>query len=380
MSRPPAPPSSAPIASAPWPTRRIRTASGRIGRVTRLHDPSAHSFASDNYAGAHPEVLQAMIDANGGHVGSYGADPYTERLAEVVVETFGEGTSIDPVLTGTGANVAALQALTPRWAAVICATTAHVYTDEGGAPERLGGIKLLTVPTPDGKLTPELIDRQAHGWGDQQRPQPLAVTITQSTELGTVYTPDEIRAITDHAHSLGMRVHLDGARLANAAASLGVPLRALTRDAGVDSVSLGGTKNGLVLGESIVTFTEEARAGLVFLRKMDAQLVSKMRFVSAQFLAMLDDDLWLRSAAAANTMAARLAAGLSELPGVTITQAVDANAVFVVLPTAIVEPLRATHRFYDWNRATGEVRLMCSFDTTEEHVDRFVDDARALIG
>lgn len=379
MSRPRTLRSSAPIASTPRTTRRISTASGRIELVTRLHDPSVHSFASDNYAGAHPEVLQAMIDANGGHVGSYGADPYTERLAEVVVETFGEGTSIDPVLTGTGANVAALQALAPRWAAVICATTAHVYTDEGGAPERLGGIKLLTVPTPDGKLTPELIDRQAYGWGDQQRPQPLAVTITQSTELGTVYTPDEIRAITDHAHSLGMRVHLDGARLANAAASLGVPLRALTRDAGVDSVSLGGTKNGLILGESIVTFTEEARAGLVFLRKMDAQLVSKMRFVSAQFLAMLDGDLWLRSAAAANTMAARLAVGLSELPGVTITQAVDANAVFVVLPAAIVEPLRATHHFYDWNRATGEVRLMCSFDTTEEHVDRFIDDARALI-
>jgi threonine aldolase len=348
--------------------------------VTRLHDPSVHTFASDNYAGAHPEVLQAIVDAAGGHVGSYGADPYTQRLAEVVVETFGEGATIDPVLTGTGANVAALQALTPRWAAVICATTAHVYTDEGGAPERLGGIKLLTVPTPDGKLTPELIDRQAYGWGDQQRPQPLAVTITQSTELGTVYTPDEIRAVTDHAHTLGMRVHLDGARLANAAASLGVPLRAITRDAGVDSVSFGGTKNGLVLGESVVTFSEEARAGLVYLRKMDAQLASKMRFVSAQFLAMLEGDLWLRSATRANAMAARLADGLATLPGVAVTQAVNANAVFVVLPPEAVEPLRAAHHFYDWNRATGEVRLMCSFDTTEAHVDRFVEDARTLVG
>jgi threonine aldolase len=348
--------------------------------VTRLHDPSVHTFASDNYAGAHPEVLQAIVDAAGGHVGSYGADPYTQRLAEVVVETFGEGATIDPVLTGTGANVAALQALTPRWAAVICATTAHVYTDEGGAPERLGGIKLLTVPTPDGKLTPELIDRQAYGWGDQQRPQPLAVTITQSTELGTVYTPDEIRAVTDHAHTLGMRVHLDGARLANAAASLGVPLRAITRDAGVDSVSFGGTKNGLVLGESVVTFSGEARAGLVYLRKMDAQLASKMRFVSAQFLAMLEGDLWLRSATRANAMAARLADGLATLPGVAVTQAVDANAVFVVLPPEAVEPLRAAHHFYDWNRATGEVRLMCSFDTTEAHVDRFVEDARTLVG
>ncbi|ROS57906.1 L-threonine aldolase [Frigoribacterium sp. PhB160] len=347
--------------------------------MTRLHDPSAHTFASDNYAGAHPEVLQALVDASGGHVGSYGADPYTARLREVVVEQFGEGAELDPVLTGTGANVAALQALVPRWGAVVCATTAHVYTDEGGAPERLGGIKLLTVPTPDGKLTPELIDRQAFGWGDQQRPQPLAVTITQSTELGTVYTPDEIRAVTDHAHALGMRVHLDGARLANAAAALGLPLRALTRDAGVDSVSLGGTKNGLVLGESVVTFSEEARAGLVYLRKMDAQLVSKMRFVSAQFLAMLEGDLWRRSAASANARAVRLAAGLADLPGVTITQSVDANAVFVVLPREVVEPLRAAHHFYDWDRQTGEVRLMCSFDTTDEHVDRFVDDARALL-
>ena len=348
--------------------------------MTRLHDPAAHTFASDNYAGAHPEVLQAMADANGGHVASYGADPYTRRLGEVVAEVFGEGTSLDPVLTGTGANVAALQALVPRWGAVICATTAHVYTDEGGAPERLGGIKLLTVPTPDGKLTPELIDRQAYGWGDQQRPQPLAVTITQSTELGTVYTPDELRAITDRSHAHGMTVHLDGARLANAAASLGVPLRALTRDAGVDSVSLGGTKNGLVLGESVVTFSEEARAGLVFLRKMDAQLASKMRFTSAQFLAMFEDDLWLRSATRANAMATRLAAALASLPGVTITQAVEANAVFVVLPIEAVEPLRAVHHFYDWNRATGEVRLMCSFDTAEEHVDRLVADLRALLG
>jgi len=354
-------------------------ATGHDRGVTRLHDPDAHTFASDNYAGAHPQVLQAVVEAAGGHVGSYGADPYTERLAEVVVEQFGEGASIAPVLTGTGANVAALQALVPRWGAVVCAASAHVYTDEGGAPERMGGLKLLTVPAPDGKLTPELVDRQAHGWGDQQRSQPLAVTVTQSTELGTVYTPDELRALTDHAHGLGMRVHLDGARLANAAASLGVPLRAITRDVGVDSVSFGGTKNGLVLGESIVTFSEEARTGLAYLRKTDAQLLSKMRFVSAQFLALLDDDLWLRSATHANAMATRLAAGLAELPGARVTQAVEANAVFAVLPEPIVEPLRAVHHFYDWDRVTREVRLMCSFDTTEERVDAFLADARASL-
>jgi threonine aldolase len=348
--------------------------------VTRLHDPAAHTFASDNYAGVHPEVLAALADANGGHVPSYGADPYTRRLGEVIVDLFGEGAAIDPVLTGTGANVAALQALTPRWGAVICAATAHIYTDEGGAPERLGGLKLLTVPTPDGKLTPELIDRQAHGWGDQQRPQPLAVSITQSTELGTVYSVDEIRAVSDHAHALGMQVHLDGARLANAAASTGASLRDLTRASGVDSVSFGGTKNGLLLGESVLTFTEEAREGITFLRKSDAQLASKMRFVSAQFLALLEDDLWLRSAGHANEMARRLRDGLAPLEGVTITQPVDANAVFVVLPRGIVEEIREVHHFYDWDRPTGEVRLMCSFDTTEQHVDALVADVVGALG
>jgi threonine aldolase len=340
--------------------------------VTTLHDPALHSFASDNYAGVHPEVLQAIVDANTGHVGSYGADPYTARLAELVTEHFGAGSVIHPVLTGTGANVVSLQALVPRWGAVICAATAHIYTDEGGAPERLGGLKLLTVPTPDGKLTPDLIDRQAYGWGDQQRPQPLAVSITQTTEMGTAYSVDEIRAITQHAHSLGMTVHLDGARIANAVASTGASLKQLTRDAGVDVVSFGGTKNGLLLGESVVVLTEAELPGITYIRKMDAQLASKMRFLSAQFLPLLETDLMVRSAGHANAMARRLRDGLAVLPGVTITQNVEANAVFAVLPREVIEPVRAEHRFYDWNRATGEVRLMCSFDTTEAHVDALI--------
>ncbi|AMM19185.1 threonine aldolase [Frondihabitans sp. PAMC 28766] len=340
--------------------------------MTTLHDPDLHSFASDNYSGVHPEVMQAIVDANGGHVGSYGADPYTARLSDLVVEHFGEGSEIHPVLTGTGANVASLQALVPRWGAVVCAATAHIYTDEGGAPERLGGLKLLTVTTPDGKLTPDLIDRQAYGWGDQQRPQPLAVSITQTTEMGTAYSPAEIRAITQHAHSLGMRVHLDGARIANAVASTGATLRQLTRDAGVDVVSFGGTKNGLLLGESVVTLTEDELPGITYIRKMDAQLASKMRFISAQFIPLLETDLLVRSATHSNAMALRLRDGLAGLPGVEVTQAVEANAVFVILPKEVIEPVRAEHRFYDWNRSTGEVRLMCSFDTQEAHVDALI--------
>lgn len=344
-----------------------------------LHDPVSHTFASDNYSGVHPEVMRAIAEANSGHVPSYGADPYTARFQELVTEHFGAGSTVHPVLTGTGANVGALQALVPRWGAVVCAATAHIYTDEGGAPERLGGLKLLSVPTPDGKLTPELIDRQAYGWGDQQRPQPLAVSITQTTELGTAYSVDEIRAITRHAHSLGMKVHLDGARIANAAASTGASLRELTRDAGVDVLSFGGTKNGLLLGESIVVLTDDELPGVTYIRKMDAQLASKMRFISAQFIPLLEGDLLLRSARHANAMATRLASALVSLPGVTVTQEVQANAVFAILPKHLIETVRAEHRFYDWNRDTGEVRLMCSFDTTPEHVDSLVASIRREI-
>src|SRR5690606_24352597 len=249
------------------------------GRVTQLHDPAVRGFASDNYAGIHSEVLQAISDANGGHQVAYGEDDYTSRLTTVMQDVFGEQTQVFPVFNGTGANVTALTAMMPRWGAVVCASTAHINSDEGGAPERVSGLKLLTVDTPDGKLTPELIDEQAWGWGDEHRAQPLSVSITNSTELGTVYTADELRAITDHAHGLGMRMHVDGARLANAAASLGVGLRDITTDAGIDTLSLGGTKNGLLGAEAIVVLNPDAADGLLYLRKLNMQLASKMRFV-----------------------------------------------------------------------------------------------------
>ncbi|ROS30605.1 low specificity L-threonine aldolase [Cellulomonas sp. PhB150] len=340
--------------------------------MNRLHDADRRDFASDNYAGAHPEVLAALVEANGGHQGAYGADDYTARLQEVVADHFGAQATAWPVFNGTGANVLSLQSVLPRWGAVICADTAHIHTDENAAPERVGGLKLLTVPTPDGKLTPELVATQAWGFGDEHRAQPGAVSITQSTELGTLYSPDEVRALADQAHELGLRLHVDGARIANAAAALDLPLRAFTTDAGVDVLSLGGTKNGLLYGEAVVVLDPAADGGLGYLRKMDMQLTSKMRFVSAQLVALFESDLWLRSARHANAMAARLRSGLEGLPGVVVTRPTQANGVFVVFPAGVAEALRRRWRFYDWDVATGEARLMCSFDTTPGDVDELV--------
>lgn len=340
--------------------------------AARLHDPSVRGFASDNYSGVHPEVLAALAAANEGHQVSYGEDDYTARLQQLMEQHFGEGIECFPVFNGTGANVLSLQSLLPRWGAVICASTAHINMDENGAPERIGGMKLLQVPTPDGKLTPALIDQEAWGWGDEHRAQPLAVSITQTTELGTCYTPDEVRAIAEHVHSKGMKLHMDGARLANAAAHLGVPLRAFTRDAGVDILSFGGTKNGLLFGEVVIALNPEAAHGLLFLRKMNMQLASKMRFMSAQFIALLEGDLWLRSASHANAMATRLRAGVESIPGVELSQRTESNGVFAVLPAGVADRLRKSFRFYDWNEANREVRWMCSFDTTEDDVDSFI--------
>ena len=339
--------------------------------MTTLHDPEVRGFASDNYAGVHPEVLAAIAAANGGHQTAYGSDAYTARLQEVLADRFGRPVEVFPVFNGTGANVLSLQSMLPRWGAVICAETAHINTDENAAPERVGGLKLLTVPTADGKLTPELVDRQAWGFGDEHRAQPGVVSITQSTELGTVYSVEEIRAVADHAHGLGLTVHMDGSRLANAAAALDVPLRALTSDVGVDVLSLGGTKNGLLGAEAVVVLDPEASAGLTYLRKVDMQLSSKMRFMSAQLLALFDGDLWLRSARHANGMARRLYEKVLDIPGVTVSNVPQANAVFAVLPPGVADRLRPRFRFYDWNPATGEVRWMCAFDTTAADVDAF---------
>lgn len=348
-----------------------------------LHDPDWRGFASDNYAGVHQEVLEAIAAANGGHQVAYGEDAYTTQLQDVVRQYFGTRAETFPVFNGTGANVVSLTSLLPRWGAVIAANSAHINTDEAGAPERMTGIKLLTVPTPDGKLTPELIATEAWGWGDEHRAQPLAVSITQTTELGTVYTPDEVRAIADFAHEHGMALHMDGARLWNAAAAIGAPLRAFTTDAGVDVLSIGGTKIGALGAESVVVLDPARTTGLIYLRKLTMQLASKMRFVSAQLLALFSDDLGLRSATHANTMARRLRqaleAGIDDgaIRGLEFSQPTQANAIFATLPTEAADRIREHVRFYDWDRARGEVRWMCAWDTTEADVDHFVEVIRA---
>ena len=328
----------------------------------RLHDPHWRGFASDNYAGVHPEVLQALTDANEGHQVSYGEDDYTTKLTDVIREHFGARSEVFPVFNGTGANVLSLTAMMPRWGAVICSSLAHIHTDEGGAPERVSGLKLYPVSHHQGKITPKDIATEAFGFGDEHRAQPAVVSITQSTELGTVYTPSEVKNIADFTHDHGMLLHMDGARLWNAAASLGVPFSAFTSDVGVDVVSLGGTKNGIMGAEAIVVINPDAVDGLIYLRKMSMQLASKMRFVSAQLLALFENGLGLRSATHANTMAQRLRNSLEEgiasgaLSRLSFSAPTQANAVFAVLDPEVSDRIRQTFRFYDWDRAVGEVR------------------------
>lgn len=328
-------------------------------------------FASDNYAPVHPEVLAAIADANGGHAAPYGADPWTARAEELLRAHFGEQARSYLVFNGTGANVLCLRAMCRPWESVVCAESSHVNVDECGAPERIAGVKLHALATPDGKLTPELVATRLGRKGDEHVVQPRVISVTQSTELGTRYSPDELAELADFAEDNDLLLHVDGSRLANAAAALGVPLRAIAGDAGVDAVSFGGTKNGLLGGEAVVMLRPGLGDGMAYLRKQTLQLASKGRFLAAQFIALLEGDLWLRSAAHANAMAARLARALRDAPGVQITQPVQANGVFAILPPSATEALQRDWHFYTWDEATGEVRWMCSWDTTPDEVDAF---------
>lgn len=338
------------------------------------------SFASDNYAGVHPEVMAALARVNVGHQVAYGDDEVTAELGVLVKEHFGQAAQAFPVFNGTGANVVAMAAMSTPWSAVVCAQSAHINVDEGGAPEKVAGLKLWQVPTSDGKLTPELIDTQAWGFGDVHRAQPAVLALTQSTELGTVYTVAELAAVVERAKSHDMRVLLDGARIANAAVSLGVTFREFTTDLGVDAVSFGGTKNGAMGAEAIIVLNPDLVSAVGYLRKSDMQLASKMRYVSAQLVALLTDDLWHRNAANSNAMAQRLRDGVGSIDCVMVTREVQANAVFAVLPSDVTARLQQDLGFYTWDQATGEVRWMCSWDTTEADVDKFTAAIKAQIG
>src|SRR5271156_5861403 len=330
------------------------------------------SFASDNNAGVHPEILEAINRANQGHVVAYGADPYTLSAVEKFEEHFGPDIAVFFTFNGTGANVLSLQSLTRSFQSVLCSACAHIYTDECGAPEKHTGCKLIALPHQDGKITLDSVRHAYHGIGDQHHSQPRVISITQATEMGTVYRPEEIQALARFAHEHGMFLHMDGARIANAAAFLGQNLRQATRDLGVDVLSFGGTKNGIIGGEAVVFFQSALGQDFLYLRKQDMQLASKMRFIAAQFEPMLTNDLWRRSAEHANQMARLLEKEVSCIPGVKVAWKVEANGVFVQIPPHAVEKIKQQYFFYMWIEEESIVRWMCSFDTTEEDVRKFV--------
>lgn len=330
-------------------------------------------FRSDNAAPAHPRVIEAIAAANTGSAGAYGNDRWTARALDWFKAQFGDASEAYLVWNGTGANVTALRAMTRPWQAVITSEHAHINVDECGAPELLAGVKLVDLPSGDGKLLPSQVAEAAQrGVGFEHHVQPGVVSISESTEYGTVYTAAELAALAEVAHAHGLRLHVDGARLANAAAALGVSLRALTVDAGVDMVSFGLTKNGAVAAEAVVVLDPGLAAPMKYIRKQTTQLASKMRYLAAQVVAMAEDDLWLVSARHANAMARRLADGLATVPGVRITQPVEANAVFALLPDGMVERLQHDFHFYVWNDATQEVRLMASWASAEDDVDELI--------
>jgi threonine aldolase len=331
----------------------------------------ARSFASDNNAGVHPEILEAVACANQGHAVAYGDDAYTRSAVKKFEEHFGPDIAVFFTFNGTGANVLSLQALTRSFQSVLCSDYAHIYCDECGAPEKHTGCKLIPLPHQDGKITLDSVRHAYHGIGDQHHSQPRVISITQSTEMGTVYQPEEIQALARFAHDHGMFLHVDGARIANAAASLGQSLRHATRDLGVDVLSFGGTKNGILGGEAVVFFHPELGQDFLYLRKQNMQLASKMRFIAAQFEALLTNDLWRRSAEHANRMARLLEKEISRIPGVKVVWKVEANGVFAQIPLHAIEKIKQQYFFYMWVEEESIVRWMCSFDTTEEDIQKF---------
>jgi threonine aldolase len=348
--------------------------------VTSSADGPRRHLASDNWSGVHPEVLAAIVSANEGHIPSYGHDTHTAAATEKLREHFGESAQIFFVFSGTGANVLGLQTIALPFNSVICADTAHIYTSECGAAEKHVGCKLSPVPSRDGKIDRQGIAEHLRYFGDDHSVQPSAVSITQATEYGTLYSPDEISTIAAFAHEHGLRLHMDGARLANAAAGLGVSLMDITGGAGVDVLSFGGTKNGMIAGEAVIFFDPELARNFAYRRMQGTQLPSKMRFIAAQFDAMFTNDLWLRNASHANRMAALLGKGLSALPRIQLTQPVQANEVFAIIPREHIAALQNECFFSVWDETSSECRFVASFDTTEEDITSFLTAAMRVLG
>jgi threonine aldolase len=337
------------------------------------------SFASDNNAGIHPVILKAIEEANRDDVLSYGDDVYSERAIQKIQDQFGVDCDVYFVFNGTGANITGLKAITKSFQAIICADTAHINGDECGAPEQLIGCKLLTISTEDGKITPEQVKRLMHGIGNAHHSQPKVISISQVTEYGTVYTPEEIKALADFAHANDMLLHMDGARLSNAVAALGTGFKEMTVDVGVDVLSFGGTKNGLMIGEAVVFFNKDHGVDFKYIRKQGMQLASKMRFIAAQFEALLTDDLWRENALNANRMGQLLGEELEKFSQIQITQKVESNAVFAIIPKPILEKLEEKYLIAVWSEERSEVRLMASFNTKEEHIREFAADVKEII-
>jgi threonine aldolase len=337
------------------------------------------SLASDNYSGVHPEIMEALRRANTEHMGSYGADEITHRAIERFKTFFGKDIAVFFVYNGTGANVLGLSASTHSFHSILCSELAHINVDESTAPEKFSGCKLIGIPTLDGKIYPDQLENKIQRLGDQHHPQVKVISISQSTEYSTVYSVEEVKAISAVAKKYNLYLHMDGARISNAAVCLGKDFRDFTVEAGVDVLSFGGTKNGMMFGEAVIIFTKELANYFYYIRKQGMQLHSKMRFISAQFEALLTNDLWRRNAEHANHMAKKLERGLRQIPQIKITQPVDGNGVFAIIPKEIAEALQEELFFYVWNERTHECRLMCSFDTKEEEIEQFVEKARKLV-
>lgn len=336
-------------------------------------------FGSDNFSGVLPEVFQALKEAAYGHQHSYGDDDFTQKAVEDFRTILGQNIDVYFVYNGTGANILSLSAFTHSYNAVICTETAHINVDECGAIEKQSGCKLLTVPTFDGKLNVGLIQNHMHDFGNQHQSQPRIISLTQCTELGTVYSPEELKEICDFAHAHNMFVHMDGARLANAVAYLKCDPKAITSDVGIDVLSFGGTKNGMMFGEAVVFFNQTLSKEVKYIRKQQMQLHSKMRFIAAQFSAILKDGLWIKTATHANEMAQRLAHEAAQIPGIKITQKVQGNEIFAIIPRDAIRHLQEECFFYTWDENASEIRWVCSFDTTESDIIDFTNLLRKEI-